>query len=336
MAFAAGTHPTLLDIAKANAADDIVALIDETIQSHPEILLMPARTIRGINYKTLVRTALPTVGFRNANEGYAASKGTYENRLIETFIFNPRWEADKAVADRYEDGPEAYIALEAGAIMEASLQALCSQFYYGRGTSTQCGLGTTTVKGDTKGFFGLLELSEALGLTVAGNPLLVDAGGTTADTASSVYMIKTGPLHVNWVWGNNGNLDVDDAVTERVLDASNNPFTAYVQEMLAYPGLQVGSIHSIGRIAELTEDSGLGLTDALLAKLWAKFRTAFKPDLILMSRRSQRQLQQSRIMATGGTVLPDGAPVPFPTSWENLPIYTTDSISNAEAIGIVS
>ena len=336
MAFAAGTHPTLLDIAKANAADGIVELIDETINSHPELLLLPARTIKGINYKTLVRTGLPTVGFRDANEGYAASKGTYENRLVETFIFNPRWEADKAVADRYEDGPEAYIAQEAGAIMEASMQALAEQFYYGRGTSTQCGLATTTVKGDAKGFFGLLELSEAAGLTVASNNLLIDGGGTTADTGTSVYMVKTGPAHVNWVWGNGGNLEVDDAVTERILDGSNNPFTAYVQEMLAYPGLQVGSVYSFGRIGELTEDASCTLTDAHLANLYSRFKTAFKPDVIFMTRRSQRQLQDSRILATGGTVLGDGAPVPFPTSWNTIPIHVTDAISDAEEIGKIS
>ena len=26
-------------------------------------------------------------------------RGTYENRLVETFILNPRWECDKAVAE---------------------------------------------------------------------------------------------------------------------------------------------------------------------------------------------------------------------------------------------
>ena len=109
---------TLVDIATANGSDQVVGLVDEAAKAHPEITLGAARTISGINYKTLVRTAVPTVAFRDLNEGAAIVKGTYENRLVECFTLEVPWEADKAVADRYEDGAEAYLALEAGAMME--------------------------------------------------------------------------------------------------------------------------------------------------------------------------------------------------------------------------
>lgn len=336
MAYTAAKNPTLLDIAKANAADGTIELIDETVKAHPELTVMPARTIKGTSFKTLVRTGLPTVGFRNANEGYAHSKGVYENRLVETYIFNPQWACDKAVGDASEDGPEAFIALEAGGIMEAAMQALASQFYYGRGTATTCGLGTTTVKGDAKGNWGLLELSEAAGLVVSATNLLVDAGGTTADTGSSCYMVRSGPKHVQWVWGLNGQLSIEDTIVQQVLDASSNPFTAYTQEMLAYPGLQVGSTLSFGRIGELTEDAGLGMTDLLLAELFAKFPVGGKPDKIFMTRRSQRQLRDSRLTATGMTIMASGQPVDFPDSWNNIPIYITDSIVDTEEIGKLS
>jgi hypothetical protein len=343
MAFAADTHPTLVDIAKVNAADDVSGLLDETIQDHPEIDAVTARTIKGVHYKSLVRTTLPTVGFRDANEGYAASKGVYENRLFESFIFNPRWECDKAIADRSEDGAEQFIAMEAGAVLEASLQCLSEQFFYGRGTAASA---ATIALGDAKGFWGLLELSEALGVSLAARlavtingmctDLVVDAGGTTADTGSSVWMVKSDPQHVSWIWGNNGNLDVDPVKEERVLDANSLPFTAYTQELLAYPGLQVKSHFSFGRIGELTEQAGFGLTDALLAELWAKFPTAFKPNLIFMSRRSQRQLRDSRLTATGMTIMASGQPVPFPDNWMGVPIKVTDAISDAEEIGILT
>ncbi|HXE53707.1 MAG TPA: hypothetical protein VN541_11855, partial [Tepidisphaeraceae bacterium] len=74
---------TLLDIAKANGSDPIVGLIDETTKAHPEISMVAARTIKGLNYKTWVRTGLPTAGFRQANQGVASSKSTYENRLVD-------------------------------------------------------------------------------------------------------------------------------------------------------------------------------------------------------------------------------------------------------------
>ena len=137
---------TLLDIAKANGSDAAVGLIEEVQTYAPEVMLGAARTIKGLSYKTLIRTALPTTAFRNANEGVAASKSTWENRVIECFTLNPRWECDKAVADRYEDGAQAFIALEADGIMRAAMLTLGSQFYYG-------------VSNDAKGFPGVPRFS---------------------------------------------------------------------------------------------------------------------------------------------------------------------------------
>jgi len=267
-----------------------------------------ARTISGISYKTLVRIALPTVAFRNANEGAEAKTGKYENRRVETFIFDPRWQCDKAIADRHEDGPQAFIALEASAIMEASWQHLATQFYYGTGTF-----------GDTKGFPGLVQ--------VVNSGLVVDAEGTTGDTASSVWAVKFGPKDVGWVWGANGQLALDEVRVETVLDDNNKKYDAYVQAMLAYPGLQCLRVNSIGRIKRLTEDSGKGLTDALLAKLLAKFPVGIVPDVFLMTKRSLEQLRTSRT-ATNAT----GAPAPTPAEAFGVPIQPTESIKNTEAL----
>jgi hypothetical protein len=131
--------PTLLDIAKANGSDGIVGLVDETTKTHPEIKLAASRTIRGIMYKTLVRVSLgrTTGSFRSANAGSTPVKNVYENRTVETFIIEPRIETDRAVADRSEDGPQAYIAMEAEGVLEGEMQGLASQFYYGSGNNAR-------------------------------------------------------------------------------------------------------------------------------------------------------------------------------------------------------
>jgi len=299
--------PTLLDIAAANGSDAVVGLIDEASKAHPELTAGAARTIRGVHYKTRVRTALPSVGFRNANEGVAATKPTYENRLVECYILNPRWECDKAVADSYEDGAEAYIAEDGVAMLEAAMQALASQFYYGTGK-------------DAKGFPGLLAAYDSTNM-------VVDAGGTTANTGSSVWAVRFGPREVTWVYGNDGDLALSDVTEERVTDGSGNPFTAYCQEILARPGLQVASVYSIGRIKKLTEDSGKGLTDDLISTLLSKFPVGKRPDVLFMTRRSLRQLQQSRT-ATNAT----GAPAPIPDESFGVPIRVTDAIVDTEAL----
>jgi len=306
---------TLLDIAKRNGSDPAVGLIDETIKPHPELIYVPARTIKGTSYKTLIRTSLPTAGFRKANDGVTASKSTYDNRRIETYILNPRWECDKAVADRKEDGPEIFIFDEATGMLEASLQQVCTNFYYGRDDD---------YGGDVEGHPGLIDSYDATNM-------VVDAGGTTGDTGSSVWLIRFGRKHVNWVWGENGSMEVEDPRIETITGENGGSLTGYVQELLAYPGLQVGSLKSVVRIKKLTADSGKGLTDDVIYDALSKFPAGQEPDLILCSKRSLKQLRGSRT-ATNGT----GAPAPIPESIEGtqgpIPIRPSEAILDTEAL----
>lgn len=298
--------PTLLDLVKKNGSDAEIGLVDETTREIPEITIVPARDIKGQNFKTRVRTGLPSVSFRYANEGVTATKGTVENRLIETFLLNPRWECDKAVADIDEDGPESFIAEEGIAMTTAAWQSAASQFYYGVNT-------------DAKGFPGLLAALDAA--------MVVDAGGTTASTGSSLWAIRFGRLDVEWVWGLGAKLELSDVMTARITDANGKPFTAYVQEMLGRPGLKVAHKYSIGRIKKLTEDSGKGLTDLLINKLREKFPAGREPHAYFASKRSIRQLRDSRT-ATNAT----GAPAPWPTEVDGIPLYPTEAIINTEAL----
>jgi len=300
---------TLLDIAKANGSDAAVGLIEEVVTYSPEVQLGAARSIKGLNYKTLVRTGLPSVSFRDANQGTTPSKSTWENRLVEAFLLNPRWECDMAIANDYEDGAQAYITLEASGIMQASMMWLGSQFYYGTAN-------------DAKGFPGLLTAYDSTNM-------VVDAGGTTDNTASSVWAVMWGPQAVQWVLGKSGALTVSDVTEQRVLDPNGNPYTAYCQELMSRIGLQVGNKYAVGRVKKITADAGKTLTDNHLSSLLAKFPVGFRPSHFLMSRRSQMQLQQSRTATN-----PTGAPAPVPTEAFGVPIVATDSIVDTEALSL--
>jgi hypothetical protein len=254
---------------------------------------------------------LPTAGFRGANEGVTPSKSTFENRLVECFPLNPRWECDKAVADVYEDGAEAYIALEASGKTLAAMVTLGRQMYYGAGSN-----------GDAKGHPGLLQGYDAANMTV-------DATGTTASTGSSVWAVKFGPQYCGFVIGGNGEFKVDDVTTVRLTDSNNKPYTGYMSEMLAHIGFQVGNIKAAGRIKKLTADSGKGLTDDLISDLLSKFPVGLVPDYLFMSRRSLKQLQQSRTATN-----PTGSPAPFPVEAFGVPIKVTDSILDTEDLAL--
>lgn len=301
-----GTQPTLLDIAVLNGCDATTGLIEEVVVRHPELEFGAARTIKGLNFPTSVRTSLPTVGFRAANSGTPASKSTYERRLIETYMFNPRWQCDKMVADSYEDGAPAFISIEAAGQMEASAILLCKQFYYG-------------VANDALGFPGLQAFVDA--------SLVVDATGTAVGGGSSLYAVKFGPQYAQWLWGNGGKLPLSPVTEVQLLDAQGNPYTGYMQEISGRPGLQLGSRYTCGRIKNLTTDVGKGLTDALIGTLLSKFPVGYGPDAMFCSRRSLEQLRKSRT-ATNAT----GAEAPIPTEVLGVPLYPTDSIVDTETI----
>lgn len=318
--------PNLLQIAKINMGDKEVGIIEEAAEMNPEISgvdpysgqtisgVADARTVKGITFTTLVRTSVPRGGsFRGVNQGVAAVASGFENRTYQTYTFDKRFEADKAAADRHEDGAAAYLAIEAGGIMEGGIQDLGQQFYYG----------TDPTFGDADGFPGLLQSLH--------DDMVIDAGGTTDETCSSVYFVRWGVQDVRHVIGQDGNFDMSEVRVETLIDKEdpNKKFTGYVQNLLFYPGLQVAHAKSILRIKKLTEDAGKGLTDALLGKGLARYMENRKrrPSCIFLTSRSLEQLRQSRT-ATNAT----GAEAPTPTTYEGIPLVPTDGISNKETL----
>lgn len=310
---------TLYDIVKMNGNDALVGLVDETAKGLPELTgeyagrripgLGSSRTVKGLSFKTIVRSGLPTVGFRGANQGVDSGKSQYYNREVGCFPINPRWYMDVVVADKHEDGPEAALALEAAGQMQAVMQTVAKQFYYGTGTG-----------GDSLGHQGLVQLVDS--------NYVVDASGTTDNTASSVYMVKFGPRFIQWVYGKDGKFDLSPVDRRDYTDANSKRYTAYFQELMGHVGLSVQDYRSIVRIKKLTADSGKGLTDALLADALAKFPMSLGfPDCILMSKRSWTQLKKSRTATN-----PTGTPAPYPQDYEGIPIVATENILDTEAL----
>jgi hypothetical protein len=171
--------------------------------------------------------------------------------------------------------------------------------------------------------------------------MVVDAGGTTATTGSSCWLVRFGPQAVGWIWGNGGQLKLSDPRVESVVDSadSTKKFDAYVQTLFARPGLMINSTQSIARIKKLTADSGKGLTDALIAEALSKFPVGRGPTHIFCSRRSAMQLQKSRtvtIMAGAGGKPGGGteAVAPLPDSAFGIPLLVTDALLNTEALSL--
>jgi hypothetical protein len=300
---------TLLEIAQMTGNDDVVGLIEESISAHPEVN-ESARTIRGTSYKTLIRTALPSTGFRNANEGSSPVISTYENKLVETYISESRIQTDRAVADAHEDGPESVMAMEASGVVESLMRSFASQMYYGTATT----VATSTASSPTKGFPGLIETVDS--------SLVVDKAGTGSAT-SSIWALKFGPQWLQWVFGNNGSLTMSDTRVETVLDGSSNPYENYVRVLLTYPGFQMVNKYAAGRIKNISVATGVDDDD--LATLLSQFPEGVEPDAFYMTKRSQESIRSNRTATN-----PSGSPAELPDSAFGIPIITTNGIVNTE------
>lgn len=312
---------TLLDIARLNGHDRVVGLIEENLTYAPELNVIPARTIRGTSYKITTRSSYPGVSFRNANEGGTPTKSTFTSKLVECYILNAVIQCDKAVADAYEDGAAAWQMIEADGVMRQGLIEIGKQVF--QGTST-----------DAKGFPGLAEIHTALNTGI-----VIDAGGSTAGTGSSVYAVKYGAQGVQMIFGSDTTFQLGDFTTQQITsDSGSTYFDAYVSSLTSWVGMQVGNPNAVGRIKDLTEDSGKGLTDTVIAKLLEKFPVGYMPDALFMTRRSARQLQVSRSVVinagpTGGNAVGSISNIaPMPTEAFGIPIIVTDSITDTETL----
>lgn len=305
---------TLLDLAKLNSADMAVGLIEEVATVAPETTIIPARTIPGTSYKISARTGRPTVAFRALNEGTDATKSNFTERTIEAFLLSARVECDKAAANAYIDGAVAYQALEARGVMAEALYKVGQQTIYGTAQ-------------DGKGFPGLQALVGTLGSVV------VDAQGTTSATGSSVYAIAAGSQGVQYVYGQNTTIDLSAFREGDAADSTGKRFAAYIADLTAWVGLQCANKFAVGRIKNITADSGKTLTDAKLLDLLRQFPVGVKPTHFLMSRRSAYQLAISRsITANTKQEAFTGLLKGLPTESFGIPIIITDSIVDTEAL----
>jgi len=305
---------TLLDIAKLNGSDAVVGLIEEVRTVAPEVTIIPARTITGTSYETVARSVLPTVDFRKVNGGINPSKSKFTERNVETFVISSLVEADVMAAKGYEDGPDAYMAIEAAGVMAAAFVKIGTQTIYGDAANSD-------------GFFGLEKLATAL------DAVITDAGGTTAGTGSSVYIISAGAQGVQYVYGLNQTFSLGDTRTETVRDSNGKGFTAYVADLDARVGLQCVNKHAVARLKDFTEDSGKGVTDAKILDALRRMPLASRPTHILMSRRSAYQLAISRTITPNAKVeAATGLVNGFPVESNGLPIIVTDSILDTETL----
>lgn len=309
---------TMLDLAKQNGADITVPLIEENLTFAPEMTILPARMIKGTSFTSLIRTNFPTVPFRQANGTTATVKSEYQNKIHETFYLDGQMEVDNAIAAGSDRGTDFVLTTEASGVVRGAMITLGKQVFSG-----------ISGGGDSLGFPGARDIVDA--------NLVLDAGGTTASTGSSVYLVVALPGYMGLIFGNSTVLTPNEWRKQTYTDSSGNKRTVWNNSIEGWVGVEWLNKYAVVRIKKLTADSGKGLTDNLLAQAIELLPVGVRPTHIFMSRRSRRQLQVQRTVSIfgQGEALPGANQAiiaPTPVSYEGIPIIATDSITNTEAL----
>lgn len=319
---------TSTDVLKINNSEELVGLIDDAIASIPEINFFQASPVTRNAYQTLALDGLPTVGFRDPSALREFSTATIVNKSVQCKYLDASWTLPVAVAQQSDWGADFAKSLQARSHLRAAFVALAKQIWYG-------------VAADASGFVGLDAFIEAVKDGSNNQIMVVDANpNESLSDCSTVYAVRTGIDSTQLAWGSEGRFD-EGEINEQMLytqTTADNVTTTkgawhYAQKLGGWVGLQVTSKFAAAKIKNLSATaSKKSLTDSLLYDLIEKFPAGLAPNGIFMSKRSLSQLRKSRT-ATNAT----GAPAPYPTEFEGIPIYVTDSIvnngSSAEASG---
>lgn len=298
------TASDLIRINDRNLADYEVT---DLLQGAPFLAALAADlSSNGTQHKYLKEITAPTVGFRAINSGRPHSKSVDEMVTVDLKILDAGWTVDKAAADIYRWGKEAFIARESIRHLRAAFFKAEQQLINGA---------------DIDGFSGMADALDDLD-----HPMVLGGGASSART--SVWMVRSTSdfRDAALILGQDGNIEWGETNVQRIEDSGGDYFFGYVTPIQGWMGMQVGSRFSIARYANIGTADNTTLNDAKLSQLLELFPSDRQPTHIVMNRRSLGQLQRSRT-ATNAT----GAEAPRPTSYEGIPIIVTDAIGNSEA-----
>ncbi len=307
----ADSYTGLTQLLKLNNLNAMDVGASDIFDAAPALAKMFAQeSTQGHLHTYLKYSTAPTVGFRAVNDGVENSISADTEVQVTLKILDASYQEDVTTVRAYRKGVDAFLAREAARHIRKALAVAEKQFFHG------------TVHGAAAGFSGLADSADFNG---ASDTMVVNAGGTTAGTGSSCWLIRSGESDVSVVV-KDGQLSIEPYYVTTTTGTTGR-YDVYRVPIVGYMGAQLGGSKSAVRIANLTADSGKGLTDTLIATGLSKFPASEQPNMIVMNTRSLAQLRASRT-ATNIT----GAPAPFPTEAFGIPIIVTDNIVSTETL----
>lgn len=279
MAAKGATLLTLADVAKSNNKQ--IGKVAEVLVQHNEMLndIQYREMNEGTIHIEQIRSGLPEVYYRKANQPIPASKTTIEERSFTATHFESKSQIDKAVAERGGQNMVSWNRWnQAQGHLQAHANELASLMLYGSPISSNL---------KTAGFFDILSTLSASEPT---SKQIIDCGGTGTDN-TSILRVQ---------WGENACFGVYPAGTTSGLsrldhsaggklvqihgvDASGNngTFWGYEEQFMTDHGLVVKDYRQVARLCNIDVSnlvSGIGAADLIDKMISADYKIDSKSN----------------------------------------------------------
>lgn len=273
MAAKGATLVTLADVAKSK--DKKIGKVAEVLVQHNAILndIPYMEMNEGTSHKEDIRSALPEVYYRKANQPIPASKSTTEERTFGSTAYESKSQIDRDVASRggldrvaYNRWSQAQGHLQSHAIEHAALTIYGSPVASNRKTA------------------GLFDIFSTLNPNEETSKQILDAGGTGSDN-TSILKVHWGEQSVFGVYpkGTTAGLKrIDHSaggkhVQIHGVDENGQPgtFWGYEEEFITNHGLVVKDFRQAVRIANIDVSnlvSGSGAADLIEMMIRADYK----------------------------------------------------------------
>lgn len=242
MAVSDANTNTLLDIARRKDPDGKIAKIIELMEQDNEILKdIPYRECNdGTNYRTTVRTGLPSAVWRMYNRGVPKSKSTTAQIVDHAAKLEARSEIDVDLVKLNTGNEREFRFTEDAAFLSAMNIQMAETVFYGD-------------KNTPEAFVGFAPRYSKISTdkTKSGYNI-IDAGGTGSGN-TSIWLVGWGERTVHGIYPKGGKVgfSMTDKGIEKVEDAEGKPFYAYVTQFEWYNGLCLRDWRYVVRIANI-------------------------------------------------------------------------------------
>ena len=330
MAALGGTVLTLADHAKRLDPDGSTASIVEMLSMNNDVL-QDASFIEGnliTGNRTTVRTGLPTVTWRQLNQGVAPSKSTTAQSDDHAALLEAWSECDVKLAN-LGGNPAKFRMDEASAFIEAMGQEAASTLWYGNaGAAPE----------EFTGFAPRYNL-----LAGANGQNIIDGGGTDASDNTSIWLVTWGPGAASMMFpkGSKAGLQHFDhgQETKEVSAGIGGALMRVYRDQFTWDlGLTIKDWRSVVRIANLDvsaiiANSGAATVVDLLTKATWRPPGAGGRQAFYMNRTVGQflDIQARTQVSTGGQLGYSEWEGRRVLSFRGIPIRISDAILNTEA-----